>query len=90
MYPFGAPPPEPERQPTEPEQAAEPEDNDDIDPFLYDKTLRWRASQLRRNGMNPRQARALALDRRIDVHYVVDRLLKRGCHPDIAFDIASH
>ncbi len=88
MYPFGGPPPEPERMPTEPEQV-EPPDNDDIDPFLHDDVLRWRAAQLRKNGMNPRQARALALDRKVDVHWVVTQLLQRGCDPVFAFDIAS-
>lgn len=87
MYPFGPPDP-PDRLPTDPEQVEVP-DNDDIDPFLHDQTLRWRAKRLRDNGMNPRQARALALDRRVDVHDVVERLLKPGCDPAVAFDIAS-
>ena len=76
-----------ERQPTDPDQI-EP-DAADIDPFLHDNVLRHRARRLRDNGMNPRQARALALDRRVDVHWVINRLLKRGCDPSVAFDIAS-
>ena len=89
MYPFGGEP-EPDRQETDPEQV-EPEqvDNDDIDPFLNDSVLRWRAKRLRDNGMIPSQARVLALDRTVEVHWVVERLLKRGCHPDTAFLIAS-
>lgn len=86
MYPFGPADP-PERKPTEPEQV-EAEEHP-IDEFLHDPVLRWRAKDLARHGMNPRQARALALDRRVDVHDVVDRLLKKGCPPDVAFDIAS-
>jgi hypothetical protein len=62
---------------------------DDIDPFLHDDVLRWRAKELRRNGMIPPQARSLALDRTVDVHWVIERLLKRGCAPDTAFLIAS-
>lgn len=85
---FAPQPDREDRQPTDPEQV-EPEDNDDIDPFLHDPVLRWRAGKLRRNGMNPRQARSLALDRSVDVHWVVTDLLLRGCDPDIAFDIAS-
>lgn len=88
MYPFGGPPDPPDRLPTEPEQV-EPPDNDEIDPFLHDPVLRWRAKRLRENGMNPRQSRALALDRRVDVHDVVERMLKKGCDPLVAFDIAS-
>jgi hypothetical protein len=66
-----------------------PLDSDDIDPFLHDDVLRWRAKELRRNGMIPAQARSLALDRSVDIHFVVSRLLKRGCPPDTAFLIAS-
>jgi len=77
-----------ERLPTDPDQI-EPVDSDDIDPFLQDNVLRWRARRLRDNGMIPAQARALALDRRVDVHWVVESLLKRGCAPDTAFLIAS-
>ena len=86
MFPPGGPYPHPEP----PDRAEpEPEDSDDIDPFLYDPVLRWRAKELRRNGMIPAQARNLALDRSVDVHWVVERLLKRGCPPDTAFLIAS-
>jgi hypothetical protein len=87
MFPPGGPYPHPE-----PPERAEPEppDADDIDPFLHDEVLRWRAKELRRNGMIPAQARSLALDRSVDIHWVVTRLLKRGCHPDTAFLIASN
>jgi hypothetical protein len=76
--PFPQPPPE------EPPLTAE-----DIDPFLADSVLVWRAKELRRHGMIPPQARHLALDRSVDVHWVINRLLKRGCPPDTAFLIAS-
>ncbi len=91
MYPFGPPDP-PDRLPPEPEQVEpEPEEDeyDEYDLFRHDKVLSWRAEELARAGMNPRQARALALDRRVDIHFVVHRLLKRGCDPAVAFDIAS-
>lgn len=84
-FPHATPP---ERQPTDPEQV-EPVDLEDIDPFLHDKVLRHRARRLRDYGMNPRQARTLALDRAVDIHWVIDRLLKRGCDPDTAFLIAA-
>lgn len=84
MFPPGGPYPHPE-----PPERAEPETADDIDPFLHDDVLRWRAKELRRNGMIPAQARSLALDRSVDIHFVITRLLKRGCPPDTAFLIAS-
>lgn len=59
------------------------------DPFEYDPVLRWRSDELRRAGMIPAQADSLALDRSVDTHWVVDRLLKRGCSGDLAFLIAS-
>lgn len=72
-------------------EAAEPPDNDDdeISSFINDPVLRHRAAALVREGMNPRQARVLALDRDVDKSWVIDRLLRRGCPPDVAFDIAS-
>ena len=85
MFPPGGPYPHPEPPPEPPV-----EEPDDIDPFLHDEVLRWRARELRRNGMIPAQARSLALDRRVDIHFVTERLLKRGCPPDTAFLIASN
>lgn len=87
MYPFGPPYPDgPDPDPGPPE----PEPQDNIDPFLHDDVLRWRAKELRRAGMHPPQARSLALDRKVDVHWVVTRLLDRGCPSDTAFLIASN
>jgi hypothetical protein len=90
MYPqnpFHVDPPESYRKETEPEQVeAEP---DDIDILITDKVARHRAERLAAAGLNTFQARALALDRRVDIHFVIDRLIGRGCPPDIAFDIAS-
>ena len=90
MYPFRPVDP-PERKPTEPEQVegGEAEDHP-IDAFLRDPVFKWRVRRLVSNGMNSRQARALALDRRVDVYDVVEKLLKQGCPPDLAFDIASY
>lgn len=85
MFPPGGPYPHPEP----PERVDDPVDSDDIDPFLYDPVLRWRAKELRRNGMIPPQARSLALDRTVDVHWVITRLLNRGCDPHTAFLIAA-
>jgi len=90
MYPFGPAVP-PERRDTEPEQAEEPLDaEDEISSFIGDPVLRHRAERMANAGLNPRQARTLALDRRVDLHFVTDTLIGRGCDPDIAFDIASH
>ena len=80
-----------ERQPTDPEQTVEAAEFDyHVSTLLRDPVIRWRAKILADNGMNPRQARVLALDRRVDARWVVDHLLARGCDPDIAFDIASY
>jgi hypothetical protein len=79
-----------ERQPTDAEQTVEADElEQQVSSLLHDPVLRWRAKILADNGMNPRQARALAVDRRIDARWVVDHLLAKGCDPDIAFDIAS-
>ena len=65
------------------------EEMDDIELLASDPVLTWRAKRLADNGMTPPQARTLALDRSVDVTWVVDRLLKRGCDPAVAFDISS-
>ena len=88
MPPLGGPHPEPDF-PADPgpetEQAMEP---DDIDPFIHDRDLQYRARKMRRAGLNPRQARALALDREVDSTQVV-RALEQGCAPDLCFHIFS-
>lgn len=61
----------------------------DLDLILRDPVLQWRASQMTRAGMTVFQARKLALDNRVDLHFVIHRLIGRGCSPDLAFDIAS-
>lgn len=88
MYPFAPRPPE-DRRATDPDQVETIGDLTDAQIVLSDPVLAWRAKRLRDNGMNPRQARVLALDRRVDVHDVVERMLKKGCDPLVAFDIAS-
>jgi len=80
-----------ERWPTDPDQTVEAAEIDEqVSTLLRDPVIRWRAKILADNGMNPRQARTLALDRRVDARWVVDALLLKGCDPDVAFDIASY
>ena len=92
QYPFG---PQPDRDKKEEIVSAVEEeeptvgDLTDIELIAGDPVLQWRAKRLTDNGMIPAQARALALDRTVDVTWVVDRLLKRGCDTTVAFDIAS-
>lgn len=86
MYPPGGPYPHPERPEGEPAPAA-------LDPehvTLSDPVYAWRAERLEAAGMTQFQSRALALDRRVDVAWVIDVLLARGCDPAVAFDIASN
>ena len=83
-----------QKQPTDPEQTAEADaaaldDELGVDAFLYDKVLVHRATIFAKMGFNFCQSRALALDRRVDTHWVRDRLVNRGCPVDLAFDIAS-
>ncbi len=90
MFPPFGPPEDMDRLPTDPAQTVEQAELDaEIAALLADPVIKWRAKILADNGMNPRQARALALDRRVDARWVVTELLQRGCDPDIAFDIAS-
>jgi hypothetical protein len=69
--------------------AAEAEEPDDLDRILADPILQWRCKRLLDNGFNLPQARTLALDRTVDIHVVIERLVGRGCSPDVAFLIAS-
>ena len=82
VYPMKPPAQEPDDEPTL-------EELDDIELIASDPVLTWRAKRLADNGMTPPQARTLALDRSVDVHWVVEKLLKRGCDPAVAFDISS-
>lgn len=61
----------------------------ELDLIMRDPVLTWRCSQLVKAGLTIPQARKLALDNRVDLHYVVYRLIGRGCDPSVAFDIAS-
>lgn len=87
MFPFGPVP----NQPIDVPEAEEPTVGElsDIEEIMGDKTLRWRAVNFADMGFNAHQARALALRRQVDLHYVRDVLIGRGCDPDVAFDIAS-
>lgn len=83
-FPFA---PKPDRNPTDPEQV-EPEMTD-IERIASDKVLQHRASTLADHGFTPQQARVLALDRTVDIRWVINSLVKKGCPVDVAFDIAS-
>lgn len=92
VYPFGPqlPKPEPEEEPVvEEEDTVALHEQTDIELIAGDPVLTWRAKRLVDNGMLPAQARSLAIDRGVDITWVVNRLLKRGCDPNTAFDIAS-
>ena len=80
-----------ERRDTEPEQTVEAADADhEIRILLSDPVYLWRAKVCADAGFTPAQSRTMALDRRIDVRWVVDHLINRGCDTHTAFDIASY
>lgn len=81
-----APRPDPERRPTDADQI---EPVDEIEAVLADPIVRWRAEQFASMNFTPHQARALALNRRVDIHWVRVNLIEKGCDPMVAFDIAS-
>ena len=60
-----------------------------LDMILADKVLQFRCKRLLDAGLTLDQARDLALDRSVDLHYVEARLIARGCTPDLAYAIAS-
>jgi hypothetical protein len=49
---------------------------------------RWRAEHLRAAGFDNAFARRLALDRRYDIHALIE-LVERGCPPPLAARILS-
>jgi hypothetical protein len=49
---------------------------------------RWRAEHLRSAGFEPALARRLAVDRRYDVHALIE-LVERGCPPALAARILA-
>lgn len=84
-------PPPASSQPSQPQPEPEPtpfDDLSDTEKVMYDKVLRWRCMTLLDLGMNPDQARALALDRFVDLHDV-RRLVKLGCPISTVFDIVA-
>lgn len=96
MY-WSPPPPDsdaqepPEAQPTAalPEAPAfAPEVEEQINRLMVDKVARYRCEMLLRAGMTLAQARTLAVDSRVDLHFVLYGLIARGCDPSTAFDIA--
>lgn len=48
----------------------------------------WRAGHLRAAGFEPALARRLAIDRRYDIHALID-LVERGCPPPLAARILA-
>lgn len=91
MFPPGGPYPHPEPA-DEPPMEDIPRDDvlepSDIDPFLHDSHLQFRARKMRRAGLNPRQSRTLALDPYVDTTKVVTAL-EAGCEPNLCFHIFS-
>lgn len=92
MFPPGGPYPHPEPAPDDPPEEDIPRDDplepNDVDPFLNDSHLQYRARKMRRAGLNPRQSRTLALDPLVDTTRVV-KVLAAGCAPDLCFHIFS-
>jgi hypothetical protein len=86
---FGPPPEKPNQPPPDPPAEDEEAPLTTLEQVMADPVLQWRAKRLSDNGMTPYQARALAVDRTVDVAWVVKVLLNRGCDPHTAFDIAS-
>lgn len=83
--PYRGPQPDPD-----PGDAADVEEpKTELDQIIADPVLQWRCRQFVGAGMTLHQARKLACDNRVDVHYVLYRLIGRGCDPTLAFDIAS-
>lgn len=60
----------------------------DVELLLQDPVLMHRAKKLIRAGFSTQQARNLALDRSIDVHWVISDLVERGCPLDTAYEVA--
>ena len=50
------------------------------------RVVRWRAQELERAGYAPAAAAELAIRGDVDLHFAVE-LLKKGCSPDLAFNI---
>jgi hypothetical protein len=92
MLPY-QPPEQPEPQAdadaeTEAAEAYAADPRPDVDVILADKVLRWRCEQFLQLGMTLFQSRALALDKRVDLH-ATRGLVSSGCDPTTAFDILS-
>lgn len=50
---------------------------------------RWRFQELTAAGLEPAAALELAANRKVEIRFVTDRLIARGCTPDLAYQIAS-
>ena len=54
-----------------------------------DPIVRWRFEELTREGFEPAAALEMAANRRVDIRFVSERLIARGCSHDLAYQIAS-
>jgi hypothetical protein len=54
-----------------------------------DPVEHWRYQELLRAKFDVGPASLMAADRTIDIHFVVERLLNRGCSHELAYAIAS-
>lgn len=85
--------PEPEPAPETQLAVGRPEDprGDDplLDEILRDTVLQYRCERFVKAGFTLHQSRVLACDRSVDLHFVIDHLLGRGCDTHTAFDIAA-
>lgn len=61
----------------------------DLEEIMRDKVLQWRCAQFVKAGFTTHQARRMTLDRTVDLHFVIHRLVGRGCPHHLAFDIVS-
>jgi hypothetical protein len=57
-------------------------------PLLPGTVVAWRRDRLVAAGFNPRLARALARDRAVDLHALIE-LTERGCPPETAARILA-
>ena len=89
---YGAPEPEPygaESDPRHDEIVPAAPHDPLLDEIMRDKVLQYRCGQFIKAGFTLRQSRVLACNRTVDLHFVIEGLLGRGCDVDTAFDIAA-
>ena len=59
------------------------------DEEVNDPIVRWRYQELSKEGFEPAAALELASNRKVDIRYISERLIARGCSPDLAYQISS-